>query len=463
MRFHYSRSHAPRGNARPDAPRHEIVNRDGTSMPTRRRASRRVFPRGAWEQGFIGAAAIIAFFSASISAQETSKIVRKVGPENEVLAKIAKAADAAKRVGAGIDADTVAQMAKLAAGIKDAKLRDDVTALLPTWYAAAARHAADRPLLAEIQRLGGKAILDITAPDWLRAELGDDALRSMGRIAEIELNERTDGHKDPTFKKPSDRVTDDWLKQIANQADLRRLELSGTAVTSKGLVHLKYLTKLQRLNVCLTAVTDDGFEHLAGMTDMRYMAVCSTKVTGSGFKHLGAMTKLESINLHYTPASDAGLEAIGKLTSLHRLEIVHTNVTDAGLTQLAGLVNLKRLHIHGPKATSAGLPYLSKLQHLYELDIYDKAADNVVLERIGTLPKLQKLMLVNGVFDDDGIKHLAKLPMLEELSLSSGKLTDAAIDTLGSLKCLRKLSVNGKVTPAGKQRLKQLLPKADVK
>ena len=60
-----------------------------------------------------------------------------------------------------------------------------------------------------------------------------------GRLVEIELNERTDGHKEPVPKKLSDRVTDDWLKQLAGQDQLRRLELSGTAVTSAGLVHLK--------------------------------------------------------------------------------------------------------------------------------------------------------------------------------------------------------------------------------
>src|SRR4029077_7692277 len=119
---------------------------------------------------------------------------------------------------------------------------------------------------------------------------------------EIELNERTDGHKEPTPKPLSDRVTDDWLKLVADQTALRRLELSGTAVTSAGLVHLKHLTNLERLNVCLTAVDDRGFEHLAGLTRMRRMVVCSSRITGAGFQHLHAMKQIESINLHSSPA-----------------------------------------------------------------------------------------------------------------------------------------------------------------
>ena len=97
----------------------------------------------------------------------------------------------------------------------------------------------DRALLAEIKRLGGTTTLEIAAPDWLRSIAGDDGLASFGRIVEIELNERTDGHKEPVPKSLTDRVTDDWLKRIADQVDLRRLEVSGTAVTSRGLVHLR--------------------------------------------------------------------------------------------------------------------------------------------------------------------------------------------------------------------------------
>ena len=71
-------------------------------------------------------------------------------------------------------------------------------------------------------------------------------------------------------------------------------------------------------------------------------------------------------------------------------------------------------------------------------------------------------MLPNGVFDDDGVKHLLQLTTLEELSLQSSKLTDASIDHLARLTSLRKLHVGGGITPAGRERLKMLLPKTEV-
>jgi len=191
----------------------------------------------------------------------------KSNADSPTLAKIAVVAAAAKLEGNQIDASSRDQMHSLAAGLTDPQLRSDVEMILPSWEQAAAKHARDGILLAEIKRLVGKVTLDIVAPNWLRSLVGDEGLSSFGRIAEIELNERTDGHKEPTPKSLSDRVTDDWLKLIADQIDLRRLEVSGTAVTSAGLIHLKNLVNLERLNVCLTAVSDDGFEHLAGMTD----------------------------------------------------------------------------------------------------------------------------------------------------------------------------------------------------
>jgi sugar lactone lactonase YvrE len=378
------------------------------------------------------------------------------------LTKIATVASEARLIGSQIDAPTRQQMKSLAAGLTDSQVRGDIENLLPNWEQAAARHAHDRVLLAEIKRLGGRATLEVAAPDWLRSIVGDEGLASFGRIVEIELNERTDGHKEPTPKKLSDRVHDDWLKLIANQTHLRRLELSGTAVTSTGLVHLKNLTNMERLNVCLTAVSDDGFEHLAGMTKMRRMTICASKITGSGFAHLQGMKQLESINLHSAPASDAGLEAIAKLTSLRRLEIVHTNVTDAGLKHLAGLVNLRQLHIHGPTTTETALPFIGQLKELYQLDVYDRPASNQTLEQIAKLPKLRFLMLPNGVFDDDGVKHLSKLTTLEELSLQSGKMTDASVDHLAGLPSLRKLQLNGRITAVGRERLKTLLPKVEL-
>jgi Leucine-rich repeat (LRR) protein len=398
------------------------------------------------------------------------KIVRNLNvvpikphPDAEKLRAIMKDIAAAKLTNGQFGTVTTLSVTDAMLKLTDEKLKIKTLALFTDLELAAARHEKDNLLLAEIKRLGGTAVCEVDAPVWLREITGDEGLPVFGRIVEIELNERSDGHKAPVPKALNDRVTDDWLKRLAGQDRLRRLEVSGTAVTSAGLVHLKDLKELEILNVCLTAVDDRGFEHLAGLTKMRRMVVCSSKITGSGFRHLKGMTQLESINLHSSPASDAGLEAIGQLTNLRRLEIVHTNVTDAGLKHLAGLTNLRQLHIASPDTTEAALPFLAQLKELDQLDVYEKAASNQTLEQIGKLPNLRLLSLITGMFDDDGVKHLAGLTTLEELTLNSGKVTDTSIPHLARLTNLRRLNLAGtKITPAGRQQLAALLPKATI-
>lgn len=387
-------------------------------------------------------------------------VTRKPHADADAVRMIAKRAADAKLDNVHFEAATKEQLKSLSKNVTDPDLRQKTLECLPLWEPAARQFAHDQPLLAEIKRLNGKATVEVFAPDWLRSIAGDEHLAVFGRITEIDLNERTDGHKEPEKKDPKDRVTDDWLKLLAGQDRLTRLELSGTAVTSAGLQHLKDLKNLERLNVCLTAVDDRGFEHLAGLTKMRRMTVCASQITGSGFAHLGGMQQLESINLHSAPASDEGLAAIGKLTSLKRLEIVHTHVTDAGLKQLAGLTNLQQLHIHGPETTETALPFLSQFKELYEFDVYDKAASNQTVAQIIHLPKLRKLMLIQGVFDDDAVKQLSGMKTLEEVTLNSAQVTDASIDALSRLTRLRKLNLGGtRITAEGKQRLQAALPK----
>ncbi|MBA4188206.1 MAG: hypothetical protein C0467_09345 [Planctomycetaceae bacterium] len=384
----------------------------------------------------------------------------KSHPDAETIRKIAKLAADAKQINGEFDDPTAKEFERLAELLTDKDLLPSLVKMKLNMEAVAKRHASDRALLAEIKRLGGTATIEIVAPESWRAIASDESLPVFGRITEIYLNERTDGHKAPVSKALTDRVTDDWLKRLAGQDQLRRLELSGTAVTSAGLIHLKELKNLEILSVCLTAVDDSGFEHLAGLTKMRRMSVCSSKVTGSGFKHLHGMTQIESINLHSSPASDAGLEAISKLTNLRRLEIVHSAVTDAGLKRLASLVNLRQLHLASHDTTAAGLPFLAGLKELDQLDVYEKPASNATLAEIAKLPKLRLLMLITGTFDDDGVKHLAGLLTLEELTLNSGKVTDAALEHLAGLKNLRKLNLGGtKVTAAGREKLAKALPK----
>ena len=86
-------------------------------------------------------------------------------------------------------------------------------------------------------------------------------------------------------------------------ANLRWLDLAGTAVTDAALAQVGAMPHLTRLHLQRTAITDAGIAHLAGLTE------------------------LESLNLYGTAVTDAALGALGRLPKLRQLYLWQSKVT----------------------------------------------------------------------------------------------------------------------------------------
>ena len=104
------------------------------------------------------------------------------------------------------------------------------------------------------------------------------------------------------------RVTDLGVAKLAKLKKLRRLDLSGSAVTSNGVKTLAALPALDRLSLW----------HAKGIDD-------------SAAPHLEALGTLTSLDLSDTPVTDATLAQLAKLSSLRRLYVSETQVTPEGL------------------------------------------------------------------------------------------------------------------------------------
>lgn len=110
------------------------------------------------------------------------------------------------------------------------------------------------------------------------------------------------------------------------------------------------------------------------------------------------------------------------------------------------------------------------------------------LQVVKSFPQLRNLDLRRTQVTDKGLAHLERLTKLQELYLDSTRLTDAGLGRLEGLKELRKLSLNDteitdlglgflkeltnleelslrqtKVSEKGAQRLRESLPKADIR
>jgi hypothetical protein len=91
--------------------------------------------------------------------------------------------------------------------------------------------------------------------------------------------------------------------------DLRVLDLSDTAVTDAGLVHVKGLAKLEELELDGTEVTDAGLVHLKGLSNLRKLRLQGTQVTEQGAKKILQALPIED---YYGPEEpEAGGEKTG--------------------------------------------------------------------------------------------------------------------------------------------------------
>src|SRR5262249_42594421 len=109
--------------------------------------------------------------------RELHIIPLKPHPDADKLRAVMLTAAAAKVENGQWTVDSKLIVEVLIEGLTDKKLRADTIALMPEIERAAIRHAKDKPLLAEIKRLGGTATIEVDAPLWLREIAGDDSLQ----------------------------------------------------------------------------------------------------------------------------------------------------------------------------------------------------------------------------------------------------------------------------------------------
>jgi hypothetical protein len=131
-------------------------------------------------------------------------------------------------------------------------------------------------------------------PSWLLDSLGVDFFHNVTVVG---------------FEGPP--VTDDQLAAIESLGELEYLVV-GPYVSSKGLVHLRGLTKLLSLNVASSAIDDAGLRHLAALQRLEYLAIQGAPITDSGLEHLKGLENLRDLTLHNTQVTSAGARALSQ-------------------------------------------------------------------------------------------------------------------------------------------------------
>jgi len=284
-------------------------------------------------------------------------------------------------------------------------------------------------------------------------------------------------------------ATDEDLTYVAKIATLKKLDLSFTLVTDKGIKELQQLRQLEDLSVeTAEALTDASMNYVKNIPTLRRLNVRGVDITDVGMPAIAQMTGLRSLNLSHTMLQDVGLESLPALTELEELYLGGNMITGINLNFLKLLPRLRKLSLRGvqrrnagacwtPRVTDLDLETISLLSGLEELDLGvgiglgrgGKPAapgggncrltgglqvSDLGVAKLGKLKKLKQLNISGARLTPTGLKVLAGLP-LERLSLfSCTGLDDAAADVLAEIPTLT--SVDLSLTSIGDKGLQTL-------
>jgi len=213
--------------------------------------------------------------------------------------------------------------------------------LICVWMAIEVNRArTQREAVRTVEKLGGSAAYDGVPPELLREWIGtdyfsnivsvghfwgsdhpsDEEARVIGRFPElvhVDLSGRT-------------QITDAALENFARLSRLRELNLGGTKVEGRGLVHVRGLRNLEVVFLERTPLTDDGLVYLAELPKLLLLYLDETQVTDNGLRHLARSKALQTLDLRQTAVSDEGIEYLAEIASLRIINLRGTKVTSEG-------------------------------------------------------------------------------------------------------------------------------------
>jgi internalin A len=219
--------------------------------------------------------------------------------------------------------------------------------------------------------------------DLSLTRISDRGLRSLktaGAIEELNLN----------F---AEQITDDGAATVKGWKHIRRLNLRGTKITDATLEFLSTVPSLEWLDIGWAQITDTGLGHLAALTNLRHLAMGGNKLTDTSLEFLRQTPQLEYLDLGGTQRTDsglwtlqltdAGIQSVAAVTELRDLSLAGTPVTGRGLKMLASLAKLERLNLQGcRKLKDDAATVLAGFKHLRTLDLKESSLETESVKRI---------------------------------------------------------------------------------
>ena len=254
-------------------------------------------------------------------------------------------------------------------------------------------------------------------PNWIEAAGGTVTRDSAGKIVAVDLR--------------SSWVTDSDMPRLAQLPDLKKLDLSLTRISDRGMRALKSAPAIEELNLFFAErITDEGTAVIKGWKRLKRVNFRGTKMTDVTLEYLGGLPTIESIDAGYAETTDVGWEHLTSLSNLKALTMGGNKLTDTSLQFLRTMPQIEYLDISGTQRTDSGLWSLG-------LGIAGVRA-------IATVASLKELRLGGTAINTMGLEALKALTKLERLDLQNCRqLNDGSAAVLAGFKQLKVLDVKG--------------------
>jgi Leucine-rich repeat (LRR) protein len=247
-------------------------------------------------------------------------------------------------------------------------------------------------------------------------------------------------------------VTDSDMPRYAAMPDLRRLDLSLTRLSDRGLRALKSAPAIEDLNLYFAEqITDEGASVVRNWKHLKSLNLRGTKITDNTLELLAGVPTLESLDIGWAQITDTGLEHLTALINLRRLTFGGNKLTDTALGFLRQMPQLEYLDIGGQQRTDSGL---------WSLTLTDAG-----MQSIGLVTELRELRVEGRNLTARGLASLKPLAKLERLNLQGCKrVRDDAVPVLSSMQQLRVLDLKDSgISEPAVAKLRAALPQCEVR
>ncbi len=246
-------------------------------------------------------------------------------------------------------------------------------------------------------------------------------------------------------------VTDSDMPRLAQMRDLRRLDLSLTRVSDRGLRALKSASGIEDLNLYFAEqITDEGASVVKNWKRLKRLNLRGTKITDSTLEFLAGVPTLEWLDVGWAQTTDTGFDHLAALANLRWLTMGGNKLTDTALQFLRQMPQLEYLDIGGQQRTDSGL--------------WSLMLTEAGMQSIASVTELRELRMAGTAVTTRGLEALRPLAKLERLDLSGCKrLRDDAAGVLAAMTQLRALDLKDSgFSAAAVSKLRAALPQCQV-